>query len=325
MKKRIISILLIMAMCLMAFAACGKKEEKDDVVVRVGSLKGPTSMGLVKLMKDSAAGALAGNYEFQMETQADVLIGLVSKGELDIALIPANVSSVLYNKLEGNISVIDINTLGVLYFVSGDESITSVNDLKGKTIYLTGKGTTPDYVLQYILNENGITDVTLEYKSEATEVAAVLANEENAVGFLPQPFATASTLQNDSLNVLFDAASLWDELQGENGSHLVTGVTIVRNDFLNEHEGAVKTFLEEHKASADFVNENPADASVYVEEYGIIEKAKVAELAIPKCNITCLTGEEMKSALSGYLQVLYNMDPSSVGGKLPADDFYYSK
>ena len=239
--------------------------------------------------------------------------------------MPANVASVLYNKTEGGVSVIDINTLGVLYMVSGDDTIQSMEDLNGRTIYLTGKGTTPDYVLQYLLRENGLTtdSVTLEYKSEATEVAAVLTETPEAIGLLPQPFVTAACAQNENLSVVLDMTQEWAAVQGEGGSSLVTGVTVVRNAFLEEHKEAVDKFLEEHAASADFANEHVEEAAELVAAAGIIEKAPVAAKAMPKCNITYIDGTGMKTALSGYLEVLFEQDASSVGGSLPGDDFYY--
>lgn len=301
-------------------------EEYTAADIRVGSMKGPTSMGLVKLMKDAEEGNTANNYTFTMETAADALLPKMIQGELDIALVPANVASVLYNKTEGGITVIDINTLGVLYMVSGDDTLTDINSLKGKTIYLTGKGTSPDYVLHYILTQNGLSeeDVTLEYKSEATEVAAVLANEPESIGLLPQPFVTAACAQNENLKVIFDMTAEWDAVQGESGSRLVTGVTVVRNEFLQENPAAVNKFMEEHKASAEFANTNVEETAELVAAQGIIEKTPVAQKAIPNCNITYIDGEEMKAALSGYLSVLMEQNPESVGGKLPEDDFYYN-
>ncbi len=301
-------------------------EEYTAADIRVGSLKGPTSMGLMKLMKDAEEGLAANNYTFTMETAADALLPKMIQGEMDIVLVPANVASVLYNKTEGGVTVIDINTLGVLYMVSGDDSLTDINSLKGRTIYLTGKGTSPDYVLHYILEQNGLSesDVTLEYKSEATEVAAVLANEPESIGLLPQPFVTAACAQNENLKVIFDMTAEWDAVQGESGSRLVTGVTVVRNEFLQENPAAVNKFLEEHKASAEFANTNVEETAELVAAQGIIEKAPVAQKAIPNCNITYIDGEEMKAALSGYLSVLMEQNQESVGGKLPEDDFYYS-
>lgn len=312
-------------------------ENKDDIEIeavdqngariRIGSLKGPTSMGLVFLMEMSENGKTANDYEFTMVTAADELLPKVISGELDMALLPANVASVLYNRMDGAISVIDINTLGVLYAVTADDSIQSMADLKGRTIYMTGKGTTPDYVFRYLLSENGLSDndLTLEYKSEPTEVAALLQQEDGAVGVLPQPFVTAACAQNKDLKIPLDLTAEWDKTQksSPSPSRMVTGVTVVRNDFLEKEPEAVKIFLSEHEKSAAYTKEQTQKAAELVVKTGIIEKAPIAELALPKCNITCITGTQMKDALSGYLQVLYDQDPKSVGGKLPGDEFYY--
>lgn len=302
---------------------CGAAQEKTTV--RIGGLKGPTTLGLLSLQEKTTNGEAKEAYEFSMMTAADEILPLMIKGELDIALLPANVASVLYNKTNGGISVIDINTLGVLYMVSGDSSIDEITDLKDKTIYLTGKGTTPDYVLHYILTENGFTesDYTLEYKSEATEVAAVLAENPDAIGLLPQPFVTAACAQNEALSVVLDMNEQWAAVQGEGGSRLVTGVTVVRNEFLEENEKAVKNFLAEHEESTKNINEDVEHGASLAVEAGIIAKEPIAKKAIPNCNITYIDGEEMKQALSGYLNVLFEQDASSVGGALPADDFYY--
>lgn len=306
----------------------GQGEDSAEAVsVRVGSLKGPTSMGLVYLMDMDEKGTASNNYEFTMVTAADELLPQVINGNLDIALVPANVASTLYNKTQGQISVIDINTLGVLYAVSGDSSIKSFSDLKGKTVYMTGKGTTPDYVFRYLLNANGMADgdLTLEYKSEAAEVAALLKEQPDAVGILPQPFVTVACTQNENLGIVLDLTKEWDAIQTESGSQLVTGVTVVRNEFLSQYPEAVDSFLAEHAESAAYANENPAEAAKLVVKTGIIEKAPIAEKALPYCNITCITGSEMQAALSGYLEVLFDQDPASVGGALPGDDFYYAE
>lgn len=320
------AVLAALLFCATMLAGCGgSKDSQESTEMRIGSLKGPTSMGLVYLMDQARKNEAQGSYTFEMATAADELLPKMVSGELDAALVPANVASVLYNKTNGGVCVVDINTLGVLYMVSGDPSIQSMGDLRGKTIFLTGKGTTPDYVLQYLLAENGIglEELTLEYKSEATEVAAVLAENPGAVGLLPQPFVTAACMQNEALSVVLDLTGEWRALQGENGSSLVTGVTIVRKEFLQEHEQTVKTFLKEHKASAEYANEHVAEAAELVAAEGIIEKAPIAAKAMPACNITYIDGNEMKTALSGYLEVLFGMDAVSVGGTLPAEDFYY--
>ena len=324
--RKVTAVALSFAMMGALLTGCGSGKAEEKVTVKVGALKGATTLGLLPLEDKAANGEAGENYEFSMMTAADELLPMMIKGELDIALLPSNVASILYQKTNGGVTVIDINTLGVLYMVSGDSSITGVEDLAGKTIYLTGKGTTPDYVLHYILSGNGMdadSDCTLEYKSEATEVAALLAENPDAIGLLPQPFVTAACAQNDALSVILDMNAEWEKLQGEDGSRLVTGVTVVRNEFLQEHENAVATFMEEHQASAQSMNSDVENGAKLAVASEIIAKEPIALKAIPKCNITYIDGADMKQALSGYLEVLYEQNPESIGGALPGDDFYY--
>lgn len=329
MKRKIMTLLLTTVLSLSLLCGCTGSDAQpeaqnatDDVVVRVAAMKGPTTMGLVKMWQDAEDGTAKGNYEFNMMTGADEIMPMMIKGDMDIALLPANAAANLYQKSDGAITVIDINTLGVLYVVSADDSIAAVEDLKGKTIYLTGKGTTPDYALQYLLAQHDIdlSEVTLEYKSEATEVAAVLKENPDGIGLLPQPFVTAACAQNEQLQIVLDVNAEWEACNGGNG--LVTGVTVVRTAFLNEHPEAVYVFMEEHEASAAFVNSNVEEAAELVAARGIVEKAPVAAKAMPKCNITYIDGEEMKQALSGYLTTLYEQNPEFIGGAMPGDDFY---
>lgn len=324
--RKVTAVALSFAMLGALLTGCGSGKAEEKVTVKVGALKGATTLGLLPLEDKAANGEAGENYEFSMMTAADELLPMMIKGELDIALLPSNVASILYQKTNGGVTVIDINTLGVLYMVSGDSSITGVEDLAGRTIYLTGKGTTPDYVLHYILSGNGMdadSDCTLEYKSEATEVAALLAENPDAIGLLPQPFVTAACAQNDALSVILDMNAEWEKLQGEDGNRLVTGVTVVRNEFLQEHENAVATFMEEHQASAQSMNSDVENGAKLAAASEIIAKEPIALKAIPKCNITYIDGADMKQALSGYLEVLYEQNPESIGGALPGDDFYY--
>lgn len=324
--RKVTAVALSFAMLGALLTGCGSGKAEEKVTVKVGALKGATTLGLLPLEDKAANGEAGENYEVSMMTAADELLPMMIKGELDIALLPSNVASILYQKTNGGVTVIDINTLGVLYMVSGDSSVTGVEDLAGRTIYLTGKGTTPDYVLHYILSGNGMdadSDCTLEYKSEATEVAALLAENPDAIGLLPQPFVTAACAQNDALSVILDMNAEWEKLQGEDGSRLVTGVTVVRNEFLQEHENAVAAFMEEHQASAQSMNSDVENGAKLAAASGIIAKEPIALKAIPKCNITYIDGADMKQAMSGYLEVLYEQNPESIGGALPGDDFYY--
>ena len=276
-------------------------------------------------MEDNENGSAANNYEFTIAGSADEITPKLTQGSLDIAAVPANLASVLYNNTDGAIEIIAINTLGVIYIVDKNEGITSLEDLKGRTIYATGKGSTPEYALRYILEENGIdpdNDVTIEWKTEPTEVVSTLAVEESGVAMLPQPYVTVAQTQIDGLEIAIDLNKEWDNLQ--NDSLFITGVLVARKDFVEENQEAISAFLKEYQASTEYTNNNIEDAAALIEKFDIVSAA-VAQKAIPYCNITFISGEEMKTAMNGYLEVLYEQNPASVGGTLPADDFYYAE
>ena len=237
--------------------------------------------------------------------------------------MPANLAAVLYNKTEGEIEVLAVNTLGVIYIVENGESVQSIADLKGQTIVAAGKGSTPEYALRYLLSENGIdpdSDVTIDWKSEHSECVAALASGQATIALLPQPFVTVAQSKIEGLRMALDLNAEWDAL--DNGSGLITGVIVARREVVEENPAAVNEFLKEYAASVDWVNTNTADAAALIGEYGIVDAA-VAEKALPYCNIVCLTGDEMQAKLSGYLQVLYDAESASVGGALPESDFYF--
>lgn len=288
--------------------------------LRVGALKGPTAMGLAHMMQESQDGRSEGSYQFTITAQPDEIAAKVVSGDLDIALLPANMAAALYNKTEGKIAVLNINTLGVLYCVTSDENIHSVRDLAGKTVLTTGQGATPEYVLRYLLQENGVADCTLEFKSEPTEIASALAADPTAIAVLPQPFVTVAEAKNDKLKTAFSLSDAWDQLN--NGSRLVTGVTVVRQEILKAQPDAVRTFREEQARSAAAAVQDPETTAKAVVAFGILDNEGVAKKALPACNITNLDGAEMQKALSGYLSVLHSADPKAVGGKLPDDAFY---
>ena len=335
--KKIFATFMSLIMMFSLFAACGETtteevpNDNDSLVteektnIKIAGLKGPTSMGLVKIMEDNENGSAANNYEFTIAGSADEITPKLTQGSLDIAAVPANLASVLYNNTDGAIEIIAINTLGVIYIVDKNEGITSLEDLKGQTIYATGKGSTPEYALRYILEENGIdpdNDVTIEWKTEPTEVVSTLAVEESGVAMLPQPYVTVAQTQIDGLEIAIDLNKEWDNLQ--NDSLFITGVLVARKDFVEENQEAISAFLKEYQASTEYTNNNIEDAAALIEKFDIVSAA-VAQKAIPYCNITFISGEEMKTAMNGYLEVLYEQNPASVGGTLPADDFYYAE
>lgn len=307
-------------------AGCSTPQD-DPGTVRVAALKGPTTMGLVGLMDADAKGTSDLDYEFAVYGTPDEVVPKIVQGDLDIALIPANLAAVLYNRTAGTdaaIEVLAVNTLGVLSVVESGDTVDEMADLEGRTIYSTGKGASPEFVLNYLLAENGLepgVGVTVEYMSEATEVAAVLAAEPGAVGVLPQPYVTVLTSKNPDVRVALDLTEEWAKVTTD--SQLVTGVVVVRAAFAQEHPDAVDRFLAEYEASTAFTNASPSEAAPLIVEAGIVPDAALAEAAIPLCYITFLAGAQMRDALEGYLNVLFHANPASIGGSLPDDAFYH--
>ncbi len=307
----------------------GKKDAAaEPVAVRAAALKGPTAMGLVKFMSEVDAGNLKDeDYSFRIVASADEVAPLISKSEVDIAAVPANLASVLYNKTSGAVRVIAVNTLGVLYICELGDTVNTVADLRGKTIFSAGKGATPEYALEYVLRANGLdptTDVTIEWKSEHAECVAALAQDATAIAMLPQPFVTTAQAKNDQIRVALDLNQEWAaacEAEGRDGK-LITGVAVVRSEFADAHPEAVDAFLGHYRESVEFVNANTDEAAALVGGYEIVPEA-VAKKALPACNITFVDGADMKEQLGGYLEVLADQNADAVGGKLPGDDFYY--
>lgn len=295
--------------------------ETSAASLRVAGLKGPTTMGLCNLISDSEA---TGEYEFTMYGAADEIVPLLVKGDIDAAAVPANLAATLYQRTEGAVQVACINTLGVLYILEQGDTVQSVADLKGQTILTTGKGTTPEYVLRYVLEQNGLdpdTDVTIEYFSEATEALSQLQAGRGTIAMLPQPFVTSALSQVEGLRVALDMNTEWEAVAG---SKLVTGVLVVRTDAIERDPDAFAAFMDGYKASVEAANTDLEGTAALCEEYGIVAKAALAQKALPECNIVFETGSEMKTDLTNYFQVLYDADPSSVGGAMPDDAFYYN-
>ncbi len=298
------------------------------VTVNIASLKGPTTMGLVGLMDDAAKGKAAEDYKVSMFASPDEVVPLVAQGSVDMALIPSNLAAVLYAKTKGTdaqISVMAINTLGVLNIVESGDTIHSIADLKGKTVYLTGKGASPEYVLDYLLKQAGLTpgvDVDLQFLTEHTEVVAKLASTPGSIGILPQPFVTIAEAKSATIRTALDLTAEWAKVSPD--SELITGVVVVRNSFATAHPDAVAQFMKDYAASTKWVNAKPGEAAPLIVAAGIVPDPTLAEKAIPLCYITFVAGADMKSSLTGYLQVLFNADPKSVGGSMPGDDFYFA-
>ena len=307
--KKFPALILVFMLCFAAFAE-----------IEVAALNGPTGMGLVKLMADEEG---RGTYEFTLAGSADMVTPGLIKGDIDIACVPANLASVLYNKTGGRLVTLAVNTLGVMYILERGESVKTISDLKGRTLYVSGKGSTPEYTINFLLRSNGLDpekDVNIDYKSEHAECLTALMKDADALAMLPQPFATVAQTKKDDIRVALDLTKEWEAL--ESGSNMITGVVVANKAFVQENPDAVKAFLDSYAQSVAYVNGSIPEAASLIGSYGIVD-ASVAEAAIPYCNIVCVTGEEMRGMLSGYLTVLMNQDAASVGGALPGEDFYF--
>lgn len=317
LMKRIVTMITaaVMLFSLAAFAACSKKQ--DDTEIRIAALKGPTGMGMVKLADKQNYP----NYTVSIEASPDALNPRIISGEVDVAAVPVNLASVLYNKLDGDISVLAVSTLGVLYVVEAGSEVNSVADLAGKTVYATGQGATPEYILTYLLDKNGVAgSVEVNYVGEHAALATMLADGSAEIGMLPEPNVTTTLAGNDNLRIALNLTEEWNKVCS---TELVQGVVIARKSFVNEHPEAIEQFLREYEKSSAFVNENIDEAAKLIVDVGILGNVEIAKKAIPNCNISFSKGEAMHKAVEGMLAVLFEANPKSIGGKLPDKDFYY--
>lgn len=317
LMKRIVAMITaaVMLFSLAAFAACSKKQ--DDTEIRIAALKGPTGMGMVKLADKQNYP----NYTVSIEASPDALNPRIISGEVDVAAVPVNLASVLYNKLDGDISVLAVSTLGVLYVVEAGSEVNSVADLAGKTVYATGQGATPEYILNYLLDKNGVSgSVEVNYVGEHAALATMLADGSAEIGMLPEPNVTSTLAGNDNLRIALNLTEEWNKVCS---TELVQGVVIARKSFVNEHPEAIEQFLREYEKSSAFVNENIDEAAKLIVDAGILGNVEIAKKAIPNCNISFSKGEAMHKAVEGMLTVLFEANPKSIGGKLPDKDFYY--
>lgn len=307
-------------------AAASSTASQETTTIKIAALKGPTGLGMLKLMSDNDAKTAANNYQFSIVGAPDQIVSKISSGEIDIAAAPTNLAATLYNKTSGKVQLAALNTLGVLSIVTNGETISSIKDLKGKTIVTSGQGAIPEYVLNYILKQNGLEvgkDVKVEYKTEHAEVATLVISGKAKIAMLPEPFVTQVTTKSKTAKVVLDITKEWDTVVNSK-SVLTMGCLIVRKDFAEKNKDAFNKFLDEYKASADYTNANAEAAAALSEKYDIMPAA-VAKKAIPNCHIVYIDGTDMKSKTADFLDVLFKANPKSVGGKMPGEDFYYSK
>lgn len=340
MKKSKISLALCLALVFALLAGCGSQTEApspspseetasaapvQSVNVAVAGLAGPTSMGMIKMISEKALNSDEYNVSYEIANAPDTLTAKLITGEVSIAALPTNAAAVLYNKTEGQVQFLALNTLGVLYLVGKDSAgVSSLADLAGKTVTLSGSGSIPEYATEYILDKAGIRDsVTLNYLTDHASTAQALLAGDADLALLPQPFVTQVLAKNPDLKILVDFNKEW-ETASEGSSVLSMGCLAIRKDFADANPEFVSEFLKQYEASVNFVNDNPADAATLIADAGILPSAELAEKAIPYCSIVYKDAASAKTEIDGFLKVLFDFAPSSVGGTLPDDGFYYT-
>lgn len=336
--KKFVALLLAVMMLMMVAVGCNQGADQGDQgdqkdpekkpEVNVTAIAGPTGVGLAHLMESDAKGTAKCEYNFNLVSDPTEAVAAITKGTADIAAVPTNLASTLYKKTNGNVQVLAVNTLGVLYMMSNGVEVSSVADLKGKTIYTSGQGANPEYILKYVLEKNNIEDVTIKFVDDNDLLVAALVSGEAQIAMVPEPKVTACMVQMKAANktpakVVLNMTEEWGKVAGDE-STLMMGCVIARKDFLDKNPDAVKAFLEEYQTSIQAATADVDTTATLCETYGVIPKAAIAKQAIPRCNLTFVKGAEMKTQLAGYLKVLFGYNPAAIGGAMPDDAFYYA-
>lgn len=335
MKTKLFTTLIAVLLVLSTLVACGGNGGKDktttpegnapidDYVLRVGTLKGPTGMGMAKVVTDQNLSSSNPKYTFEFFGAPEDITAKLISGNLDVAAVPVNLAAVINKKTNGAYVVAAINTLGVLHIVENGETVNDISGLEGKTLHATGQASTPEYMLNYILEKNGLTDkVTVVWHTEHSELATLAGAGQVELAMLPEPHVTSALNKNQSLRAALNLTEEWDKVSDGDA---VQGCLIVSKKAIDEHKAKVDQFLVDYKASVNFVNTNIPEAAEMIASLGIVGAAKVAEQAIPRCNIVFIEGDEMVSSLKAFYTVLFNANPSSIGGTMPDDSLYYKR
>lgn len=331
--KKLLAILMIFVLSL-SLVGCGAKNDTSSVIstapvekpkVSVACIKGPTGVGMLKIMDNDENNTALNDYTFTVASAPDELTGKIINGEINIASVPTNLAAKLYKKTEGKLRMIAINTLGTLSFIENGTTITSIADLKGKTIYSTGEGSNPEYILRYLLSQNNIDpdkDVTIKFIATNDELLATLVKTNGAIGMVPEPAATTVLTKKDTLRRALSVNDEWNKIST---SPLMMGCVVALDSYIAENTVAIENFLQEYSTSIEYVKNDVGSASKLAEKYGIIASTAIAEQAIPNCSLTFVAGSDMQKQIEGYFNVLNTADKTSLGGSLPDEKFYYVK
>ncbi len=317
---KLISLILAMSTLLFVCAGCSLKKDGDKYSLTVGTIKGPTGMGMAKIINDNEAD---NKYEISLFSDATEISSKLLGKQLDVAAVPVNLAAIVNKKTEGAYLIAAINTLGVLYVIENGNTITSLSDIEGKTIHAYGQGATPEYMLNYILSENGLSGkVTVQWYPDPATLSSLAAAGEVDIVMLPEPQITAAMNKSSSLRVALDITAEWDKISDRDA---VQGCIVIKKETIQKHPELINQFLNDYKASVKFVNENIDEASVMIADAGIVPAAPVAEKAIPRCNIVFIEGEDMISTLNAFYAVLFAANPASIGGTMPNESIYYKR
>ena len=309
-----------------ASSAASTAATTEKTTIKVGTLKGPTGLGMLKMMQDADAKTTTNDYKFVLDTAPTAAVAKLTSGEVDMAGLPTNLAASLYKKTNGKMQLLEINTLGVLSIVTNGETITSIQDLKGKKIVSSGKGSVPEYAFNYILKQNGLNpekDVQVEYASEHAAAMTKLVSGQVKIAVLPEPFVTQTLAKCKTAKIALNMTDEWSKVV-KDGSVLTMGCIVVRKDFAEKHKDAVNQFLADYKASSEYANQNAEATGKLAEKY-LGMPAAVAAKAIPNCSLTFMDGDEMKAKVQPFFKIMYQENPQSIGGKLPDDGIYYQK
>ncbi len=331
--KKILSLILVLILSAAVFAGCNTNmgetatptpeatPEYKSVDFKIGALMGPTGMGMSKLMSDAEAKTTVNNYSFELFNAPTDITTLLLNGELDIAAVPTNLAATLYNRSQGKVQLLALNTLGVLYILEKGDTINSIADLEGKKIYSSGKASTPEYALNYVLEKNNV-NCTVEYFATHAELATQALQGNADIILIPEPQVSTILSKNKGFRIAVDFNSAWDEACG-NTALFSMGCLAIRKEFAENNKTAVDKFLEEYTASVKYVNENHDEGAALIAKYKIVPSAEIAKTAIPNAKMVTISGEEMKTKTETYLKILFDSDSKSIGGALPSEDFYY--
>lgn len=321
--KKLLIILLTLVLVL-TFAACGASAKIDPVTMNIAVLKGPTGMGMAKMLQEGYVIDKNITQNITISSAPDEVAAKLIKGEIDIAAVPTNLAATLYNKTDGKIQIAAINTLGNLFVLTNGEDINSLSDLEGKTVYISGQGATPEYVVDYILDKAGIKDkVKIVFATEHSELATLIASGKAKIAVLPEPFVSTVTSKNANIKTALNLNDEWNKVS--DGNAMAMGCIVVSKAYAQNNKAAVNEFLKQYEESVNFVNKNIDDASAIIANKGIIASAELAKKAIPNSAIVYKDAFANKTEISSFLTLLYNYNPASVGGAIPNEDFYYQK